>query len=112
MNNVFYGSLITILVLPIVWMTAPEMVYRWHPFSEVEYKLSWFLVWAYLYFKPLLYVIAMMNYRGQWIIKLYLVYEIVLIVDWWLFYGQSEFRSIVGTLLGLYTLYQWGSRTT
>jgi hypothetical protein len=111
-RNLLYSSLILTLALPLLWKLVPQTQGQWHPFSDVIYRADWYWTLFYLYVKPVLYLIACLNYKKERIVKVYLVYEIILFMDFLLTYSQSEFRVIVGILLGIYTFYEWAQRRT
>lgn len=106
-KRVFYSSLLLTLVLPLVWRQIPDYSVQWHPYSEVVYSSLWYWTLFYLYAKPMVYLMAWLNWQGQRIVKVYFVYEIILFLDFLLFYSQSEFRAVVSLVLGAYTVYQW-----
>lgn len=100
--NSIYLVLGVILILPLLWpVFGNEEIRKWHPFSEVEYSLAWYIVLTTYNLKPLLYLIAgrLAKPRHYTLIYVFMGYECILLLDHILIYSQSPGIFVSAILL-------------
>ena len=103
-----YFILGIILIMPIVWHSfGSDEIRKWHPFSNVEYSLSWYLVLTSYNLRPLLYVVVanLAKPRHHTLILCFIVYEAVLFLDHMMTYSQSPVYSIIPLILSTYMVW-------
>jgi len=94
--------------MPIIWhWVRVDEVRQWHPFSDVEYSLTWYLVLTSYNLRPVLYAIAglLMKPKYYRLIFVFMVYEIVLFLDRMLVYSQSPSYKLMTLPIALYMVW-------
>ena len=94
--------------MPIIWQTfGSDEVRKWHPFSNVEYSLSWYLVLTSYNLRPLLYaiVVILVKPRHYTLILCFIIYESILFLDHMMIYSQSPTYKIMAFIISTYMVW-------
>ena len=97
-----------ILIMPIIWQSfGGDEVRKWHPFSNVEYSLSWYLVLTSYNLRPVLYayVANLARPHHYTLILCFIIYEFILFLDHMLTYSQSPVYKIIPLILSTYMVW-------
>lgn len=103
-----YFILGIILIMPIVWHSfGSDEIRKWHPYSPVEYSLSWYLVLTSYNLRPVLYALVANLAKPQHytLILCFIIYESILFLDHMMTYSQSPFYRIMPLVLSTYMVW-------
>ncbi len=106
--NSIYLILGTLLILPIIWHgVRDDFTYKWHPFSDVEYSLTWYLVLTSYNLRPLLYTMVAILAKPKYYTLLFVfaIYESILFIDHLLIYSQSPTYKAMAILISYYMVW-------
>ncbi len=106
-SNIYF-ILGILLILPIIWhWVRDDFTYKWHPFSDVEYSLTWFLILTSYNLRPVLYVMVAILAKPKYYTLLFIfaIYESILFLDHMLIYSQSPTYKVMALILSLYMVW-------
>lgn len=106
-------GLIIIAPLLAVEFGSKDIVTQWHPFYHIGdinakgYHLWWYLTLLYLTLKsPLWSIVALLKEtRHTRLIIVFLIYEMIMLMDFILIYGRSPVRGTVAIIFSAYMVY-------
>lgn len=94
--------------MPVIWhFVRDDTLREWHPFTNVEYSLTWYLILLSYNLRPVLYVLVALlaNNKHHKLLLVFLIYEFILFVDYVLIYSESPVYGLMPTVLALYMVW-------
>ena len=94
-----------IVFMPIMWhMIRNNTIAEWHPFTNVKYSLTWYLILFSYNIRPVLYVVVALLAKPKhyFLLISFLAYEFILFMDYVLIYSESPAYGGMAVMMSFY----------